>query len=217
MKRLLILFILFLILASTYFLISDHSSKEIFPSTKQKTSDNKETSTISRSFSLQLKKKANTIKQFAIENGYSTKYSFLINMGLPSGKNRFFIYDLRKDSVVHSGLVAHGSCRSGFLDDPIFSNVPECGCSSVGKYRVGYLYEGQFGKAFKLHGLDSSNSNAFKRTIVLHAYDCVPNEETYPKPICNSLGCPMVSYRFLDATTAIIENSKKPILLLIYN
>ena len=91
-------------------------------------------------------------------------------MGLPSGKNRFFIYDLQKDSIVHSGVVAHGNCRSGFLKDPLISNVPECGYSSVGKYKIGYAYEGQFGKAFKLHGLDSSNSNAVKRIIVLHAY-----------------------------------------------
>ena len=172
---------------------------------------------ISRSFSLQLKKKANTIKWFAIEKGYSTKYGFLINMSLPSGKNRFFIYDLQKDSIIHSGLVAHGNCRSGFLENPVFSNVPECGCSSVGKYKIGYYYDGQFGKAFKLHGLDSANSNALKRTIVLHAYDCVPDEEVYPKPICNSLGCPMVSYPFLDKLAAVVEKSRKPVLLWIYN
>ena len=45
-------------------------------------------------------------------------------MGLPSGKNRFFIYDLQKDSIVHFAVVAHGNCRSGFLKDPLFSNVP---------------------------------------------------------------------------------------------
>lgn len=65
--------------------------------------------------------------------------------------------------------------------------------------------------------LDSSNSNAFQRTIVLHAYDCVPDEEVYPQPICNSLGCPMVSYKFLEELTSIIAKSRTPILLWIFN
>jgi hypothetical protein len=138
-------------------------------------------------------------------------------MSLPSGKKRFFIYDMKRDSIVNAGLVAHGSCRTRFLEEATFSNVPECGCSSLGKYKIGYTYDGQFGEAFKLHGLDTSNSNAFKRTIVLHAYDCVPDEETYPQPICNSLGCPMISYKFLNLLSTIIEGSSKPILLWIYN
>lgn len=217
MKWLLILFSLSLILVSTYFFIKDSSKEKPSLPTEQKFSSNKHTFLPGNTFLLQLKKKALSIKQFAGDKGYSTDYGFLIDMSLPSGKNRFFIYDLQQDSIVHAGLVAHGNCRSGFLEHPVFSNVPECGCSSVGKYRIGYPYEGQFGKAFKLHGLDTTNSNAFKRTIVLHAYDCVPDEETYPQPICNSLGCPMTSHTFLSAAAEIIENSKKPILLSIYN
>lgn len=73
-----------------------------------------------------------------------------------------------------------------------------------------------FGKAYKLHGLDSSNANAFQRLIVLHGYHAVPDEEVHPFPIVNSLGCPMVSYRFLEKLSAIIEEEKKPLLLWMY-
>lgn len=154
---------------------------------------------------------------FAKRKGYSTRYQFLVDMQIPSGNKRFFVYDALKDSMVHSGLVAHGGCRTKFLQEAEFSNVPECGCSSTGKYKIGYAYQGQFGKAFKLYGLDSTNSNAYKRNVVLHAYDCVPDVETEPYTICNSLGCPMVSYNFLDTLRNYIEASPKPILLWIYN
>jgi hypothetical protein len=137
-------------------------------------------------------------------------------MSIHSGKNRFFVYNMQKDSVELAGLVAHGSGNSTFTQTPTFSNEISSGCTSLGKYKVSYQYNGKFGKAYKLLGLDSSNSNAFERNVVLHAYSCVPNNQHYPLPICNSLGCPMVSYTFLEALHPIITASKRPILLYIY-
>lgn len=168
-------------------------------------------------FLLRLQNKASFAKQFVAQKGFSNRYVFLIDMRLPSGKKRFFIYDLQKDSIIHAGLVAHGSCNKRFLEAAQFSNEPQCGCSADGKYKVGEIYKGRFGKAFKLYGLDNTNNNAYQRYIVLHAYSCVPDEEVYPRPICNSLGCPMVSYQFLAMLTTIIEETEKPILLWIYN
>ncbi len=165
---------------------------------------------------LAIKQKAVACKKYIVQKGFSAQYVFLIDMRLPSGKARFFIYDLLKDSIVKAGLVAHGSCRTKFLAAPQFSNVPDCGCTSIGRYKIGGVYDGRFGKAYKLLGLDSTNSNAYKRDVVLHAYDCVPDTETYPNPICNSLGCAMVSYQFLKVAGNIIEQSKKPVLLWMY-
>ena len=99
----------------------------------------------------------------------------------------------------------------------LFSNTPGCGCTSIGKYKVSYRYKGRFGAAFKLRGLDITNNNAFNRAIVLHAYDCVPDIETYPAAICNSLGCPMVSYKYLREITSIIVASDKPLLLWVFS
>jgi hypothetical protein len=157
-----------------------------------------------------------SLKNFAERNNYSTRYIFLADMKLPSGKNRFFIYDLDKDSVVEKGLVAHGSCNTAFLETAEFSDSPGCGCSAEGKYRIGYAYKGRFGKAFKLHGLDSSNKSAFERYIVFHSYSCVPDQEVYPESICNSLGCAMVSPAFLERAANYIESSPRPVLLYIF-
>jgi len=159
-----------------------------------------------------LKTKATAIKKFAEQNNYNTSTCFLVDMSLPSGKNRFFHYDLRKDSIIISGLMAHGNCNSAYLEKAKFSNTPDCSCSSLGKYAIGYKYKGKFGDAYKLYGLDSSNSNAFKRFIVLHGYSDVPDKES-TEPICNSLGCPMVSHHFFSELDKQIINAKKPILL----
>jgi hypothetical protein len=154
-------------------------------------------------------------KKYITQNNLSKQYCFLINMQLPSNKNRMYVVNLKNDSIVAKGLVAHGSCNTTFLKNAQFSNTPDCGCSSLGKYKVGYKYKGQFGEAFKLYGLDSSNSNAFKRYIVLHSYECVPTaEQDYP--ICNSLGCPMVAPLFLQTLQQYIQISNKPILLWIF-
>ena len=163
-----------------------------------------------------LQMKADSLKKFARQKKYNEEICFLADMSIPSGKNRFFVYNIPKDSLILEGLVAHGSCDNGFQSDPTFSNTINSGCSCTGKFKIGSKYTGRFGLAYKLHGLDSSNSNAFSRTIVLHSYECVPELETYPVPICNSRGCPMVSPGFIEQLKPIIQQSSKPILLWIY-
>ncbi|MGH2647535.1 MAG: murein L,D-transpeptidase catalytic domain-containing protein [Ginsengibacter sp.] len=161
--------------------------------------------------------KVSELEKFASDKKFSRKFIFFVDMSLPSGKNRFFVYDLAKDSIVKTSLVAHGSGNSGFSITPKFSNQKESSCTALGKYRIGKSYAGRFGTAYKLYGLDSSNSNAFSRYIVLHSYSCVPEQETYPLPICNSRGCPMVSLSFLKQLENIINRSKEPVLLWIFN
>ncbi len=156
------------------------------------------------------------VNNYAIQNDLSTEYCFLVDMSLPSGRNRFFIYDLKKNTIINSGLVSHGSCNETFLARPKFSNESKSGCSSLGKFKVGEFYTGKYGKSFRLYGLDNCNSNAFKRAVVIHGYDCVPDVEIYPRVLCNSLGCVMVSYNFFDKVSRIIRKSEKPIVLWIY-
>jgi hypothetical protein len=154
--------------------------------------------------------------EYSAKNNLSSEYCFLVDMNLPSGRNRFFVYDLKRNSIVYSGLVAHGSCNETFLARPRFSNESRSGCSSLGKYQVGQFYTGKYGKSYRLTGLDNTNSNAFNRAVVIHGYNCVPDEEIYPRVLCNSLGCVMVSYKFFDKISRLINKSDKPILLWVY-
>jgi hypothetical protein len=163
-----------------------------------------------------LKSKADSLKTYAITHKYNSSLCFMIDMSIHSGKNRFFVFDIDKDSVLCKGLVAHGSCDDGFQLTPSFSNTVNSGCSCLGKFKIGGSYNGRFGIAYKLYGLDATNSNAYERNIVLHSYECVPESETYPVPVCNSRGCPMVSPGFLEKIKPYIKESKKPLLLWIF-
>lgn len=165
---------------------------------------------------VRLKGFANRLETYAAEHDYNTRYCFLIDMKIGSGSNRFFVYDIQKDAVLHSGLVAHGYGNSSG-NNITFSNVPGSNSSSLGKYKIGGAYNGKFGLAYKLHGLDKTNSNAFDRFVVLHAHECVPDKETAPETICMSQGCPTVSSSFLSILATYLDESDKPVLLWIFN
>lgn len=155
-------------------------------------------------------------KIFCRNKGYDTSVSFLLDLTLPNGRKRFFICDIKNNKIINSGLVTHGSCNSRYLSQVQYSNTQGCGCSSYGKYKVDSLYKGKFGDAFKLYGLDSSNSNAYNRFIVLHSHSCVPDIEVYPNQICNSEGCTTVSPAYLKKLASVITTRTRPILLWVF-
>ncbi|WEK36086.1 MAG: murein L,D-transpeptidase catalytic domain family protein [Candidatus Pseudobacter hemicellulosilyticus] len=161
--------------------------------------------------------KAASIKSWLKQHRYNQQFCLMADLSAPSGKDRFFMYDLQKDSIVQSGLVTHGRCNETWLNGRKYSNVVGSGCSSPGKYKIGQRYHGRFGLAYKLHGLDSSNSNAYKRAVVLHAHDCVPSRPIHPMPICQSDGCPTLSRAFLKLVAEKIDAADKPVLLWIYD
>jgi uncharacterized protein YxeA len=159
--------------------------------------------------------KAITAKTFVKSNKYNQQFCFLVDMKIRSGVERFFVYDLKADSVITSGVVTHGRCNENWLVGRKYGNEPGCGCTSLGKYKIGQAYNGRFGLAYKLHGLDPSNNNAFKRFVVLHGHECVPEKEIWSE-ICQSDGCPTVSISFLQQLKTMINQSKYPVLLWIY-
>jgi hypothetical protein len=165
---------------------------------------------------LKLQTKAVAAKAFARKNHFDTSVSFLIDMSLPANHKRFFVYSLEKSNIQNSGLVTHGNCNQYWLEGRKYGNEIGCGCTSLGKYKVGNSYYGKFGLAFKLRGLETSNSNAFKRYVVLHSHSCVPNNEVREE-ICQSNGCPTVSTDFFTVLAAIIKKSNRPILLWIFD
>ncbi len=159
----------------------------------------------------------NEVKKVIKSNSkYNNRIAFFIDMKIPSGKNRFFVYDLKANKIIDKGLVAHGSgSETGVKGKLRFSNIQNSLSTSLGKYAIGNHYIGRFGKAYKLYGLDSTNSNAFERDIVFHYYFDVPYKEK-DGYICNSYGCPMVNKKYFDRIAQIIDNSESDILISIY-
>ena len=165
---------------------------------------------------LKMQGKARSVKAYIARKNFNNNICFLVDMDIASGSNRFFIYDLKNDSVLDAALVTHGRCNENWLEGRKYSNEPGSGCTSPGRYRIGNPYNGTFGLAYKLYGLDSSNSNAYARYVVLHSHECVPETEVDPRAICQSDGCPTVSQGFLKKLSAIIDKSPRPVLLWIY-
>ncbi|WP_115887273.1 murein L,D-transpeptidase catalytic domain-containing protein [Flavobacterium cutihirudinis] len=150
------------------------------------------------------------------DSKYNRRIAFLIDMKIPSGKNRFFVYDLKANKILDKGLVAHGSGSETEIKGKLkFSNVPNSLSTSLGSYCIGNSYVGKFGKAYRLHGLDKTNSNAFRRDIVFHYYYDVPYKEK-DGYICNSFGCPMVNKKYFERIAKLIDASESNILLNIY-
>jgi len=91
------------------------------------------------------------------------------DFSLPSRTARFHLVSLA-DGSVRSRLVAHGRgsdpAHTGWLER--FSNEPHSNATSAGAYRTGSLYVGAHGHSIHLDGLDSTNSNAASRAIVVH-------------------------------------------------
>jgi hypothetical protein len=64
---------------------------------------------------------------------------------------------------------------------------------------------------------EKTNSNAFKRIVVLHSYSPVPNQEIYPQTLFGqSAGCPVLSDGTMRKIDALLKTKKKPELLWIY-
>lgn len=150
--------------------------------------------------------------------GFNQKWCILADMGRHSGAYRLFVWNLLDSSIDRSFLVSHGCGNRAWGMDltkkkGAFSNVPESYCSSLGKYRIGKRGVSQWGIKvnYLFHGLDSSNSNALKRTIVLHSWEAVADQEIYPAGTPEGWGCPAVSNKTMMVLDSLIQGSNKPV------
>lgn len=157
------------------------------------------------------------VKELVADNSkYNQEIAFFVDMKVMSGKNRFFIYDIKNNVLLDQGLVAHGfGSRIKINGEQKFSNENSSLCTALGNYSIGHSYNGKFGKAYKLYGLDSSNKNSFSRSIVLHKSTDVPYEEQNDQ-IGYSFGCPMVNEKYYERIEKLIDDSKTAIILDIY-
>ena len=171
-----------------------------------------------------LHNKAKEAFKFCDANKMNLNICILIDMGIHSGMNRFFVWDFKSDSVLYRFPVGHGCGinewgKDESKDDPVFSNVENSHCSSLGKYKIGERAYSDWGVKIKyfMHGLESTNSNALKRFIVFHSWDAVSSSEIYPQGIPEGWGCPTISYENFNLIDPLIKKADKPILMWIYN
>jgi hypothetical protein len=171
-----------------------------------------------------IKQKSVEAKTFCKANNYNTDFCILIDLSVHSGKKRAFLWDFKNDTIVASALCAHGCGANPWSgtttkEKAYLSNVPDSHCSSIGKYKIGkrgYSYWG-INVNYLLYGLESTNSNALKREIVLHSWEDVSETEIYPQGTPEGWGCPAVANGFMKIIDPKIKQSEKPVLLWIFN
>lgn len=98
-------------------------------------------------------------------------YLCIVNFGKHSGEERFFIYNVRNNKYEYSGLVQHGNGKGNTAGKPKFSNVIGSNCSSLGLYKItgkDNMHSLPGAPCLRMIGLDSTNSNAMARGILIH-------------------------------------------------
>ncbi len=170
-----------------------------------------------------MKIKGQEALKFCMSKDLNTDFCILIDMSLHSGIKRFFVWDLKTQSVTEKYLVGHGCGPNSWSKDeskdrPEFSNEDGSHLSSLGKYKLQGRGYSEWGINIKylMHGLEETNTNALKRFIVFHSWDLMSDEETFPKESPEGWGCPTISNNAMKKIDPMIQNSEKPVLMWIY-
>lgn len=126
-------------------------------------------------------RRVNEALAFCKANNLSTDYAIFVDFGKHSGRERYMIYSFSKQKVIFRCL-----CASG-LNKNKFSNIPGSNLSSLGKYRItNEIHNMSIGReGLVVDGLESSNSNARNRKILIHyseVLNSVP-KSLFPIPI----------------------------------
>ena len=136
----------------------------------------------------------------------NSKFLTVIDLSLSANKNRFFLIDLRSNKIIRKSKVAHGR-NSGGEFAKYFSNKVGSYKSSIGFYKTAETYREKHGLSLRLDGLESSNSNARKRAIVMHSADYVSDLfiKKYGR-LGRSLGCPSLPKEGFSEIIKCIKN-----------
>lgn len=136
------------------------------------------------------------------------EYMAVFDASAISGKPRLHLIHLPTGQI-ESYLVAHGkgsdSNHDGYAEK--FSNKANSHATSLGFYLTDTTYTGSNGYSLKLKGLESTNSNALSRAIVIHGADYVNAKmATASNKVGRSQGCPAVEIRHAKSIINKLKN-----------
>lgn len=142
----------------------------------------------------------------AKNKGYAKKDLLtIIDYSKPSTQRRFWVFDLKSNRALFNTWVSHGK-NSGLVTATSFSNSPGSLKSSIGVFLTDDTYSGKNGYSLRLRGLESVNSNAYARAVVIHgAAYAHPSVINGVGRMGRSWGCPALG----SAVAAPIINTIK--------
>lgn len=162
-----------------------------------------------------VRERASRLHEFCCERGYNRRIALFVDLSRHSGKRRFVVWDFESQRAILACPVSHGSGsseshqRSAYAS---FSNEDGSHLSSLGRALVAERYEGRYGIAYRLDGLDASNSNLRPRCVVLHGWEHTTSYPIWPRATVGSFGCPVLSRRRMAEVDALLMNESGVVL-----
>lgn len=168
---------------------------------------------------ISLEERAAEAYQYARRHGLNTDYALFLDYSIPSGTPRLFVWDYDRNEVVARTYVMHGIGGGSTKSEPVFSNKPGSKCSSLGRFEVTKNHGNKIKRSYRLKGLDSSCSNAYRRGIMIHRSTWVDRwcwAEYIPLHSNSCQGCVTVSSKGMNYLENLINSQSRPLLLWSY-
>lgn len=159
--------------------------------------------------------RAAALRSYCEQEGYNTHLALFVDLSRHSGRCRFMAWDFEQNRPILSSPVSHGSGsqrshrRSAYAR---LSNEDGSHLSSVGRALVAERYEGSYGIAYRLDGLEATNSNLRSRCVVLHGWSYTTTLPIFPIPTVGSFGCPVLSKSVMARVDELLRNQSRVIL-----
>ena len=159
--------------------------------------------------------RAKELLEYCHREGYNTRVALFVDLSRHSGRRRFVAWDMVRMVPIFTCPVSHGSgsemshVRSAYAR---FSNEDGSHLSSLGRAVVAERYEGRYGVAYRLDGLDATNANLRSRYVVLHGWEHTTSYPIWPRATVGSFGCPVLSRRMMARVDELLRQEKGVIL-----
>lgn len=167
------------------------------------------------SWKSRITERAERLRTFCHQEGYNTHVALFVDLSRHSGRCRFVAWDYDQNTPIFTSPVSHGSgsrlshLRSAWAH---VSNEDGSHLSSVGLVLVAERYVGRYGVAYRLDGLDASNSNLRSRCVVLHGWRYTTSFPIWPIATVGSFGCPVLSRKMMRRVDRLLQQHSNVIL-----
>lgn len=109
------------------------------------------------------------VRDYCRKFGYNDTYYIICDFGMPSGKKRFYLYNLNSRRRIMSSYCMHGNGGGSTDEKAVFSNKPGSNCSSIGLYALKGIGSHSMKSCIRVTGLDRTNSMARARGLLIHS------------------------------------------------
>ena len=155
-------------------------------------------------------------EEYARSQGLSQKHCILVDYGLPSGKERVYVWSFEEKKIVLKTHTMHGSGGGSTDETPVFSNQLGSNCSTLGHFAVTRTHGTINPGGYRLKGLDPENRNAWDRALMIHDsfwVDMYCDEPYIPLNEVMCQGCVTVNTEGMREIAKLIDADPQLLLL----